>query len=216
MTTMKIAIVEDEPDVLDGLVATVMGIGGYEVTLAAGTVSEASQYYAAHTTDILLTDLGLPDGDGVDLIRSVYDRSPDTLIMVLSAFGEEQRVVSAIMAGAKAYVLKSDDSHGLSQALQQLVAGGSPISASIARFLLVQLRESSGSSPASQSLLTQREAQVLDLIALGYRTAEIGERLFISYHTVVNHIRNVYDKLAVSSRSQAIHKASQLGLLKGR
>jgi DNA-binding NarL/FixJ family response regulator len=207
-----IAIVEDDTTLLARLTATLGELGGYDVVLAAGTFAEAAAFLAKADIDVLLTDLGLPDGDGIDLIRLVYDRVPSTLIMVLTAFGEEQKVVSAILAGAKGYLLKSDRTHEIGKALDELIAGGSPISAAIARFLLVKLQVST--EKPTPKLLSERESEVLELVALGYRTREIAERLFISYHTVVNHIRNVYDKLAVSSRSQAVYKASQLGLLK--
>ena len=214
MTDYSIVVVEDDPSLLDRLTTVITSLPNFTLLHAANTFGDAKQFLTTHRTDVLLTDLGLPDGDGIELIRAVYDNHPDTLIMVLSAFGDEQRVISAIMAGAKGYLLKEEESVEIESCLAQLVAGGSPISASIARYLLVKLRNG-GTPPAAASLLSERESQVLEYVALGYRNAEIAEKLFISYHTVVNHIRNIYDKLAVSSRSQAIHKASQLGLLRG-
>lgn len=214
MTQYSIMVVEDDEDLLERLTTIIAPLPNFTLTHAADTFRDAQQFLAKQAPAVLLTDLGLPDGDGIELIREAYDKYPDTLIMVLSAFGDEQRVISAIMAGAKGYILKEEETVEIESCLNQLVAGGSPISASIARYLLVKLRNETTQQP-SISLLTERESQVLEYVALGYRNAEIADKLFISYHTVVNHIRNIYDKLAVSSRSQAIHKASQLGLLRG-
>ena len=208
----QIAIVEDDTEALNRISGIVNGMTEIDIVLTAANFSEAKTFLGNNKPHILLTDLGLPDGDGTDLIRLAFDNDPNCLILVLSALGDEQHVISAIMAGAKGYILKDDDTQEIQQVITQLIAGGSPISAAIARYLLVKLQRPAQEKVAS-TLLTARESEVLELVALGYRTNEIAEKLFISYHTVVNHIRNVYDKLAVSSRSQAIRKASQLGLL---
>lgn len=215
MASHSVVIVEDDPDTLAHVTRAVAEVEALQVVKTATTFQAAKAYIGAQTPDILLTDLGLPDGDGIDLIRLTYGANPNSLIMVLSAFGDEQNVINAIMAGAKGYLVKNDNSQDLGAGIQQLIDGGSPISASIARYLLVQLRGKNAQPHATEpSLLTPRELEVLELIAMGYRNNEIATKLFISYHTVVNHVRNVYDKLAVSSRSQAIHKASQIGLLR--
>ena len=215
MKHYSVIIVEDDPDTLEHITRVVNAIPNVNVVGTATDFASAKKVLSEQVADILLTDLGLPDGNGIDLIRSVYESSPDTLAMVLSAFGDEQNVIAAIMAGAKGYILKNDHSQEIAANLQQLINGGSPISASIARYLLVQLQGATqpGKS-AKPTLLTHRETEILELIAMGYRNNEIADKLFISYHTVVNHVRNIYDKLAVSSRSQAIRKASQIGLLK--
>lgn len=213
MPPATIAIVEDDAATRDRLCRIVRQQKTFRLSGAAATFSEARTFLGEHAPDVLLVDLGLPDGDGIDLIRLCHEADPSTLIMVISAFGDEQKVVSAIMAGAKGYLLKDDDSQDIRLALQQLLDGGSPISASIASYLLAKLRGDRPSGVAGEDLLTAREIEVLELIARGYRSQEIATRLTISYHTVVSHIRHVYDKLAVTSRSQAIFKASKLGLL---
>lgn len=217
MQPLTVVIVEDDHETLEHMVRIVKKQARLQVVHQASTFKDAEPFLANNQVDILLTDLGLPDGSGIDLIRLTYGKHPNTMIMVLSAFGDEENVITAIMAGAKGYLLKNDDTQEISASLEQLIDGGSPISASIARYLLVQLRgkqDKPKEKEAVPSLLTPRETEVLELIAMGYRNNEIAEKLFISYHTVVNHIRNVYEKLAVSSRSQAIHKASQIGLLR--
>ena len=143
MHRYSVTIVEDDPETLDHLVRTLARLEFLHVVQTARSYSDAQRYLSQQATDILLTDLGLPDGSGIDLIRSTFTANPNTLILVLSAFGDEQNVISAIMAGAKGYLLKSDTSQEISAGLKQLIDGGSPISAAIARYLLVQLRSRS-------------------------------------------------------------------------
>lgn len=210
---IDVIVVEDEPATLDRLVAIVAGHVRLRVAGSASSLAQARDCIAARPPDVLLCDLGLPDGSGIDLIGQVSQTHPQTLVMVLSALGDEQSVIAAIMAGAKGYLLKDDSSASICDAILQIQDGASPISASIARFLLVKLQGAPRPVDPAPSLLSDREIQVLELVAQGYRSQEIADRLHISYHTVVHHIRHVYDKLAVKSRSQAIRKASQLGLL---
>lgn len=209
-------VVEDEPLTLDQLVTAIHAHPVMTVLHSAATLTEARESLVAELPDVLLTDLGLPDGDGVDLIREVCGAHPNVLVLVLSALGDEQHVISAIMAGAKGYLLKGSPNPSVCDAITQLTEGASPITASIARYLLVKLQGDVAPHRDVASLLTEREIEVLELVAQGYRSSEIASRLCISYHTVVHHIRSVYDKLAVRSRAQAIYKASQIGLLANR
>lgn len=214
MTRHSILIVEDDEALLTHLAQLIEGHDRFASPRTATSLATARAQLAIEQPHILLTDLGLPDGSGIDLIRAMRDAYPRTLSIVLSAYGDERRVIDAIMAGAKGYILKGEESVDIARALDQLLDGGSPISASIARYLLVKLQGAQRESAESAALLTPREREVLELVARGYRNAEIAAQLFISYHTVVNHVRNVYDKLSVSSRSQAIRKASELGMLR--
>lgn len=213
---IDVMIVEDEPATRARLVAAVDAHPDIVVSGAVATLAEARTALAAHAPRVLLCDLGLPDGSGIELIRSVSASHPTTLAMVLSALGDEQSVIEAIMAGAKGYLLKDDAGTSICESILKIDDGGSPISASIARYLLVKLQGAASPQPLAVGLLTEREVEVLELVAQGYRSQEIAERLHLSYHTIVHHIRHVYDKLAVNSRSQAIGRASELGLLTSR
>lgn len=210
---INVIVVEDEPATLARLVAVVGQDPALRVVATAATLAAARACIFAEPPHVVLCDLGLPDGSGIDLIREVSAADSGILVMVLSALGDEQSVIASIMAGAKGYLLKDDSGTSICTAIVQLTQGASPISAAIARYLLVKLKEPRVPEQRPPSLLTERETQVLELVAQGYRSHEIADRLFLSYHTVVHHIRHVYDKLAVNSRSQAIGKASQLGLL---
>ena len=219
MKPYSVIIVEDDLETLARLREAINADPKLTVIGTSTSIAEAKNLIAKKPPTVLLTDLGLPDGNGRELIRYTYQHYPKVLSMVLSLFGDEQNVVNAIVAGAKGYVLKKNEDQPIPNAVLQLIDGASPISASIARYLLVKLHDDNPEEHAeclpAGNLLTDREAQVLELVSQGYRSQEIADQLGISYHTVVHHIRIVYDKLAVTSRSQAIHKASKIGLIKG-
>jgi DNA-binding NarL/FixJ family response regulator len=174
---------------------------GYEVR-SAGTLGEARSALSAAVPRVLLTDLRLPDGHGVELIRETRQRFPDTEIMVISALGDEESVISATT-------------------VRDLVAGHSPISASIARFIVRRTQGSAQNAaepPPGPALntarLTPREIDILWGIAKGFSYAEIASHLGLSRQTVPGHIKNIYRKLEVHTRSEAVFEAVQQGLIK--
>jgi DNA-binding NarL/FixJ family response regulator len=183
-----------------------------------GNCADARVELARAAPDVLLTDLGLPDGSGIDLILETRRLHPHTRSMVISVFGDEDHVVEAIRAGASGYLLKDATHKEVGRSIIALMAGGSPISPAVARYLLrlVQPTQVASLPQAGMRLvdeLSARELEVLQLIADGSSYAEIGKRLFISVNTVGSHIKHIYDKLAVNSRGKAVHEARQLGLL---
>jgi DNA-binding NarL/FixJ family response regulator len=166
---------------------------------------------------VLLTDLGLPDGDGMELIRLARAESAETLPLVITVFGDEQHVVTAIEAGAMGYLLKDGTADYIGTSIIEMIGGGSPISPPIARYLLRHFRHDVP-SPAPDAdgrpRLSDREAQVLSLIVKGFTYAEIAKLLEVSTHTVTTHVRNIYRKLEVHTRGEAVYEALQLGLVK--
>ena len=185
----------------------------------AGVAMDCASALRAHgelAPDAILCDLGLPDGSGVDLIRAINAESAPPLIMVLSNFGDEVHVVEAIKAGACAYLLKGASPREIHQAILDMRAGGSPISAAVARHLLTQIRPAGASesaAPAPAESFTSRELEVLQLIAKGYTYQDIAGGLAVSINTVREHIRKIYRKLAVRSRGEAVFEAQGLGLI---
>ena len=172
--------------------------------------------------------LGLPDGDGTDLIHDVFRRGYDTDVMVITVFGDEKHVIRAIEAGATGYILKDGSNNYIAQSILQLKEGGSPISAPIARYLLNRFRGSEQTKKAeidsktaseidNKNLdlphLTKREKEVLSQLSRGFNFIEIAQHLNISPHTVTSHVKHIYRKLAVRSRSEAVFEAMQLGLI---
>src|SRR5882757_4147154 len=194
-----------------------LAAASFEVTSAA-TLAEAR---AALTVSdrpapkVLLTDLQLPDGHGTELIREVRQRFPETEIMVISILGDEESVISAITVGATGYLLKDAFPTDIAATVRDLFAGHSPISASIARFIV---RRTQGASPAVPSLstakLTPREIDILWGIAKGFSYAEIAGHLGMSRQTVPGHIKSIYRKLEVHTRGEAVFEALQRGLIK--
>jgi len=166
--------------------------------------------------DMMLVDLGLPDGNGTDLIRQLKCMHPSAEVMVVSVFAEEDKVVGAIRAGASGYLLKDMLNEDIGACIIDVLNGGSPISPSIARYILKALNTIvGGENKADDSIdLTSREIEVLNLIARGYNRKEIATLLYLSKHTVVSHIRHIYEKLEVHSRNEAVFEACQQGLIK--
>jgi len=159
--------------------------------------------------DIVLMDLELPDGSGIDLIRRFFVADGQSQFVVMTVFGDDQHVIPALEAGATGYLLKDMDPNNIGDMIALLLDGGAPISPSIALKLLKRFHQ-----PESiQSPLTDKEHKVLGLMSKGYNYHESAEHLQISYHTVVSHVRNIYKKLEVHSRSEAIYEASQMGIL---
>jgi len=189
---------------------------GYEVR-SAGTLGEARSALGEAPPRVLLTDLRLPDGHGVELIREVRRRFPDTEIMVISALGDEESVISAITVGATGYLLKDAFPTDIATTVRDLVAGHSPISASIARFIVRRTKNSAEPPPGpalNTARLTPREIDILWGIAKGFSYAEIASHLGLSRQTVPGHIKNIYRKLEVHTRSEAVFEAVQQGLIK--
>ena len=213
----SVLVVEDNQPTLERLAQVIEDTEGLELLGASATYSDASARLAQRLPDVLLTDLGLPDGSGIDLIRLVRGAQANTEAMVISVFGDERNVINALEAGAAGYILKDDSMEQIGSAVLQLVAGGSPISPSIARHLLrrfqpvpEQAEASSDEDKERISPLSARETDVLTAVAKGYTYNEIADMLSISFHTVSSHIKHIYRKLEVSSRSEAVFEALNL------
>jgi DNA-binding NarL/FixJ family response regulator len=186
----------------------------------AASCREAIAALEREAPDVLLTDLGLPDGSGIDVIREVRRRGWATESMAITVFGDEQHVLAAIEAGATGYLLKDGSSDYVTASILQLLAGGSPISPPIARHLLTRFRDEAPApeTPEREPVpsLTEREREVLLYLVKGFTAPEIGRFLDISGHTVASHVKNIYRKLEVRSRGEAVYEAMQLGLVKER
>jgi len=221
----RVVLIEDEIDVRQRLARTIEAAERLELAGAAGTVSEGRRLLERTLPDVLLVDLGLPDGRGAELIRAALDLRPDMQVMVITVFGDEAHVVEAIEAGASAYLLKDASAAHVGRAIGEMLDGGSPLSTSVARYVLRRFRDTTPGfdppqrKPATQnpesSGLSVRETEVLQLIAKGLAYSEIAATLDISVNTVGTHIKQIYRKLAVNSRGQAVFEAQSQGLLDG-
>jgi len=214
----SVLVVEDDQHIRKRLSSAVARHPELNICAEAGFHDEGMQLLLMHQPDVLLVDLGLPDGDGVDLISKACEMGKIESI-VMTVFGDETHVMRAIEAGATGYLLKNSGVDDIGESIMEMLHGGAPISPAISRYLLQHFRaEKKAATVQQQSLpgLTARELEVLIHISKGLNYEEIAAVLNISYHTVSTHIKRVYRKLQVSSRSEAVYEAEQLGLIRIR
>lgn len=217
MLRYSVLLIEDDAHTRARLARVVGAHPQLHVSAAVGSCAAAREAMARATTDVMLVDLGLPDGSGIDLIEEGRRAAKPVEAMVITVFGDERHVLSAIEAGASGYLLKDGDSGYIGESIMQMLAGGSPISAPIARHLLQRFRPPASVSDEGDTAacgLTQREQEVLELVAKGFSYADIAGLLSMSVHTVTTHVKSIYRKLAVRSRGAAVYEAVQLGLIK--
>lgn len=189
---------------------------GLAVTVA-GSVAEAHAAARAGAFDIALVDIGLPDGNGVDLIAWLQGRHADLACLVITAWGDADTVLAALRAGAIGYLLKDRDDAELARALESIRRGGAPIDPFVARRILALLPGTAAvakADPAQHNGLSEREQQILDLVAHGHNNRQIAELTGLSRFTIEDYTKRIYRKLAVGSRAAAVFEAQSRGLLR--
>ena len=212
MQKNTVIIVEDDADVRQRLSQLIDSHEDFELLHTAATMAEGLVALQQHKPDILLTDLGLPDGSGIEIIKAIEKQHLDCEAMVISGFQDENIVFKALEAGAKAYILKHDESTKITDAITSMMNGGAPISPMIARLMLQKFQTRSQLNALPEAL-TERQIKILKLVSQGFSSKEIAEKLEISYYTVTTHIKNIYNKLQVNSRTEAMREALKLGLI---
>ena len=213
---IKVMIVEDDPVFLNRFCKIVTAHPDYELFAAVTSGVAARESLARGAPDVLLIDLGLPDISGTQIIRETAMRHPQTDIMVVTVFGDEEHVLASVEAGATGYLLKDSLPEEFIDVIDQLRAGGSPISPVIARRLLKRLRPTQPPLEPDVSdckRLSARESEILGLIAKGFTFSELAKLLEISPHTVTTYVKKIYQKLAVHSRGEAVYEASRRRLI---
>lgn len=214
---IRVAIIEDDPVMRDLLRDAVEACEDMMVTSTADNIARASGMIEAGGYDVLLCDLGLPDGSGITLIRQEALTGRDTDILVITIFANQNKVLDAIRAGARGYLLKDERIEDCIEAIRNIRRGGSPISPIIARQLLGQITpEVSQPSAPLASPLSEREVEVLNLLSRGFSNSECADILTVSANTIGTHVKNIYRKLEVNSRAEALFEASSQGLLARR
>lgn len=209
-------VVEDEPLIRKRLEGVLYSLGYAEDALIfVASLAQARASLKEHPVAMALVDLGLPDGSGIDLITELRASDPGMGILVISAWSTEDAILAALRAGANGYVLKERDDLEVTLSIRSVLRGGAPIDPFIARRIIAELQTppATPQEPAPESVLSARESQILKLVADGLTNREIAESLFLSRYTVECHIKNIYRKLAVPSRTKAVSEARARGLI---
>jgi DNA-binding NarL/FixJ family response regulator len=219
----RVAMVEDDADTCASLAASIQSRDWLELVATWRTGAEAMTALAIQAPDVLLVDLGLPDMSGLDIIRFAADHHPRCDILVISMFGDEANVLAALEAGASGYLLKGLLTRDVTADIRDLLAGGSPLSPVIARQVLKRLKGppvlaapdvTPPALPAGgATTLSPRETEILNAISRGFSYAEVADVLHITVATVHTHLKRIYGKLAVHSKTEAVFEAGRLGLL---
>lgn len=207
----RVVLVEDDAATREHLSRAIATATDFELVASVGTLAAGREALRETRPELLLTDLGLPDGSGIELIRAAAETG--VLPLVITVFGDEEHVVGAIRGGALGYLLKSDTHAEIATALREIAEGGSPISPAIARYLLGAVRGVQRSPSPDTPPLSERELEVLRAIVKGFTYDEIAGLLAISPATVATHVRRIYRKLSVHSRGEAAYEALQQGII---
>ncbi|NMM26778.1 MAG: response regulator transcription factor [Glaciimonas sp.] len=218
---IRVALVEDDVNFQNALVNAIQAAPDMALLCVAGTRAQGLQMLDQFDADVLLVDLGLPDGSGIDVIRAAHVQWPGCNIMVSTTFGDEMHVMQSLEAGASGYLLKDSAPQKMIFEIRSLYSGGSPISPLIARQILMRFRQNEKPSsvpaqPASgkqRAALSVREQEVLEFITKGFTSDEIAVLISVSRHTVLTFVRRIYTKLEVNSKTEAIFEARNRGLL---
>ena len=201
----SIALVEDDPQTRESLRTLLRAESGLECTGAFGSAEEALSAAAA-PPEVMIVDINLPGMSGIEFVGRLKARSPAVRVLMLTTYEDRDAVFSSLRAGADGYLVKRHMATDLIRAIEDVKAGGTPMSAQVARKVIDHFRQQSPPTAPELAQLTDRERDILCLLANGYLYKEISTRLSISFDTVRTHVRNIYTKLRVQSRTEATLK----------
>jgi len=214
--TLRILIADDHPLVRTGLSTILAGVPGFEVVGQAATGKEAIDLAATLRPDVIVMDLQMPDVSGVIATREILSAQPEVRILVVTLFADEDSVLLALRAGARGYVLKDADEQELIEAVRAVARGTGVFSEAVTNRLLDSVSGISPTKPdGAFSNLTEREHEILDLLAAGRSNVQIARQLSLSPKTVANYTSTIFAKLQVTDRAAAIIKAREAGLGRG-
>jgi DNA-binding NarL/FixJ family response regulator len=211
---LRVVVVDDHPLYRDGLVTAMAAMPGVEVVGEAGDGEQAVAVAADLLPDVVVMDLHMPDVNGIEATRRITSAHPSVAVLVLTMLEGDDSVFAAMRAGARGYLLKGADRSEIARALEGVAHGEVVFSAGIASRVLAFFAAGPGAAPSLDPFpgLTEREREILDLVARGLTNAEIARRLVVSDKTVRNHVSNVFAKLQVAGRAEAVARARDAGL----
>lgn len=217
MLPVPVFILEDDAVMQQRLKQLLFDIGySIDTLIFAQTLKQAMQVLKQHPISLALVDLGLPDGNGLEFIQALREEDETTPVIVISAWSTQETIFSAIQNGATGYILKERDDFEIMLSIRSALRGGAPIDPFIAQQILSKVDftvTENTSSPTKKELLSNRELEILKLVAQGMSNREIADFLFLSKYTIECHIKHIYRKLCVGNRLKAINTARDLGIL---
>ena len=206
--TIKTAIVEDMRDIREGLSTLINFTEGFTCLGAFGSMEEAIPRIRRQVPDVLLSDIGLPGMSGIDGIRILKEQFPAMTVLMLTVYNDDDRIFNALCAGASGYILKRTPPLKLLENIREAVSGGAPMSPEVAMRVIKLFREVRPPEKVDYDL-TPHETRMLKLLVEGHNYTTAAEELGVSYNTIKFHMRHIYEKLQVHSKSEAVAKALQ-------
>jgi len=211
-SVVRVAIIEDRSEIRAGLAMLIGGSDGFRCTGGYGSMEAALAAIGAQLPDVVLVDIGLPGMSGIEGIRILKGRYPGLVLVMLSVYDDDERIFAALCAGASGYLLKKTPPARLLEGIREAVSGGAPISPEVARKVIRLFREFRPSTPAEFGL-TPHETRLLRMLVDGHNYTTAAEALGVSVNTVSFHMKRIYEKLQVHSKSEAVAKALRAGLI---
>jgi DNA-binding NarL/FixJ family response regulator len=208
---IKVAIVEDQRQIREGLTLLIGGTEGFCCVGSFGSMEETLHRLGSRSPDVVLVDIGLPGMSGIEGIRLLKERYPNVLFLTLTVYKDDQRVFDAICAGARGYLLKNTPPARLLESIKEIASGGAPMSPEVAR-RVIELFQQFHPPLHADCHLTPHETRLLKLLIEGHNYKTAAKEVGSSIHAVSFHMRNIYEKLQVHSKSEAVAKALRLGI----
>jgi DNA-binding NarL/FixJ family response regulator len=207
-TTIRVTIIEDRREIREGLAMLINGTAGYQCIGAYRSMEEALERIRQPLPDVVLLDIGLPGMSGIEGLRVLKERYPNMRLLILSVYDDDERIFDAMCAGASGYLLKKTPPLKLLESLREAVQGGAPMSPEVARRVISLFREIRPPERANYNL-TPHETRLLKLFVKGHNYKTAAQELNVTVHTISFHLRSIYEKLQVHSKSEAVAKALQ-------
>jgi len=202
---IKVAIVEDNEKIRQGLTLLIDGSEGFECKSIYSTAEDALKKLNGDEIDVVLMDIHLPGISGIECVKKLKEKYQDLQVMMLTVYEDEENIFDSLVAGATGYILKRTPPNELLNAIRDLHEGGSPMSDQIARKVVMAFQQMGKSNNETENL-SDRETEILSYLSKGYHDKEIADHFFLSVKTVRTHLRNIYKKLHVRSRTEAVLK----------